>query len=58
MVLVRCSVVVTVRATGVVTSRDSTLSALVNLNWTGMTPRLAGHVEVPSGLMGCWIWAL
>jgi hypothetical protein len=29
-----------------------------SLNWTGMTPRLAGQVEVLSGLMGCWIWDL
>jgi hypothetical protein len=33
-------------------------SVLVSLNWTGMTPRLAGQDEVPSELMGCWIWDL
>ena len=27
---------------------------LVSLNCTGMTPCLAGQVEVPSGLIGCW----
>src|SRR5215216_6897661 len=35
-----------------------TVSDLVSLNCTGMTPRLAGQVEVPSGLMGCCTWAL